>query len=193
MKGFVRKDPLLSLCGLNCGLCPMRLGGHCGGCGFGNQSCKIARCGLEHGGVEYCFQCGEYPCAHYGRPTEFDTFITSQRQLLDLEKARRIGPEAYDREQAEKVRLLELLLAQYNDGRRKTLYCLAVNLLEIEDIRAALAELETSPELARASVKEKAVHLAGRFQRLAEEKGILLKLRKKPIASFRNNGSKGGG
>ena len=180
MKGFVRKDPL---CGLNCGLCPMRLGGHCGGCGFGNQSCKIARCGLEHGGVEYCFQCGEYPCARYGRPAEFDTFITGQRQFLDLEKARRIGPEAYGREQAEKVRLLELLLARYNDGRRKTLYCLAVNLLRVEDIRAALAELETDPELVAAGVKEKAVHLAGRFQKLAEEQGILLKLRKKPKKS----------
>ncbi len=54
MKGFVRKDPYLSLCGLNCKLCSMELGGHCGGCGFGNQSCAIARCGMEHSGVEYC-------------------------------------------------------------------------------------------------------------------------------------------
>ncbi len=59
MKGFKRENRLLSLCGLNCGLCTMKLGGHCGGCGNGNQSCKIARCSLEHGGVEYCFQCPE--------------------------------------------------------------------------------------------------------------------------------------
>lgn len=183
MKGFVRKDPWFSLCGLNCGLCSMKLGGHCGGCGFGNQSCKIARCALEHGGVEYCFRCGEYPCARYRRPTEFDTFITSQRQLPDMEKARKIGPDAYRREQEEKAALLADLLEGYNDGRQKTLYCLAVNLLEIEDIRAALAELEADPKLAAAGVKEKAVHLAGRFRKLAEEKGILLKLRKKPKAS----------
>ena len=30
MKGFIRKNQLFSLCGLNCGLCPMLLGGHCG-------------------------------------------------------------------------------------------------------------------------------------------------------------------
>lgn len=29
MKGFDRKDLLFSLCGLNCGLCSMRLGGYC--------------------------------------------------------------------------------------------------------------------------------------------------------------------
>ncbi len=50
MKGFERENQLLSLCGLNCGLCPMRIGGYCGGCGNGNQSCRIARCSLEQGG-----------------------------------------------------------------------------------------------------------------------------------------------
>ena len=44
MKGFERKNQLFSLCGLNCGLCPMFLGKHCGGCGNGNQSCGIAKC-----------------------------------------------------------------------------------------------------------------------------------------------------
>ena len=46
MKGFERKNQLFSLCGLNCGLCPMRLGNYCGGCGNGNQSCGIAKCSL---------------------------------------------------------------------------------------------------------------------------------------------------
>ena len=54
MKGFERKNQLFSLCGLNCGLCPMLLGNYCGGCGNGNQSCRIAKCSLEHGKIEYC-------------------------------------------------------------------------------------------------------------------------------------------
>ena len=33
MKGFNRQNQLLSLCGLNCGLCPMNLDKHCPGCG----------------------------------------------------------------------------------------------------------------------------------------------------------------
>lgn len=45
MKGFKRNNQLLSLCGLNCGLCPMHIDGYCPGCGggAGNQSCRIAR------------------------------------------------------------------------------------------------------------------------------------------------------
>lgn len=77
MNGFERDNSLLSLCGLNCGLCPMRLGGHCGGCGNGNQSCRIARCSLEHGGVEYCCKCVGYPCEKYERIDEYDSFITT--------------------------------------------------------------------------------------------------------------------
>lgn len=52
MKDFLRQEPLFSLCGLNCGLCTMHLGGHCPGCGggAGNQSCSLARCSLQHAG-----------------------------------------------------------------------------------------------------------------------------------------------
>ena len=35
MKGFNRKNQLFSLCGLNCGLCPMFLNKNCPGCGGG--------------------------------------------------------------------------------------------------------------------------------------------------------------
>ena len=41
--------------------------------------------------------------------------------------------------QGEKAELLEKLLAQYNDGRRKTFCFLAVNLLELPELRAAMA------------------------------------------------------
>ena len=87
MKGFVREDLLFSLCGLNCGLCPMKLDGHCPGCGggAGNQSCKIARCSLEHGAPSYCFQCGEFPCGRYEGADEYDSFITHQNRLADME------------------------------------------------------------------------------------------------------------
>ena len=41
MKGFARAETRFSLCGLNCALCSMQLGGYCPGCGggAGNQSC----------------------------------------------------------------------------------------------------------------------------------------------------------
>lgn len=58
MKGFERKNRYFSLCGLNCALCPMYVGGYCPSCGggAGNQSCRIAKCSIEQGGIEFCFE-----------------------------------------------------------------------------------------------------------------------------------------
>ena len=91
MKGFVRNNQYLSLCGLNCKLCPMNLAGHCSGCGVDNQSCKIAKCSIEHGKIEYCFQCTSFPCDKYAHIDDFDSFITHQNQMNDMEKASQIG------------------------------------------------------------------------------------------------------
>lgn len=173
MKRFTRKNPYLSLCGLNCGLCPMHLGGHCGGCGFGNQSCPIARCSLERGGYEYCHECAKYPCGRYEHIDEKDSFITHRNQKRDLAKARQVGIEAYNAEQAEKRQILEKLLTDYNDGKKKTLFFTAVNLMELEDLKAVLALAET--EYADAPLKAKASAIAKLLQ---QRSSVDLKLRK---------------
>ena len=131
MKGFERKNQLFSLCGLNCGLCPMFLGKHCGGCGNGNQSCGIAKCSLEHGKIEYCYECESYPCEKYRYIDKYDSFITHKRQKADLKMIQDIGVEQYNLQQREKMQILSHLLANYNDGRRKNFFCVTVNLLEI--------------------------------------------------------------
>ena len=71
MKGFEREDQLFSLCGLNCGLCSMHLGGYCPGCGggAGNQACAIARCAMQKEDTPmYCSACSEFPCERYAEP-----------------------------------------------------------------------------------------------------------------------------
>ena len=177
MKGFIRSDRLFSLCGLNCGLCTMRLGSCCPGCGGGegNQGCAIARCSLEHGGIAYCFQCGEYPCARC-QEAEHDSFITYQNRLRDLEKARRMGMDAYWAGQRERSGILRLLLERYNDGRKKTLFALAANLLELEDLREILERL--SEETAQLPLRERAVRAAALCREAAALRGIDLRLRK---------------
>lgn len=178
MKGFERKNQLLSLCGLHCGLCPMRLGKHCGGCGSGNQSCAIAKCSLDQGKIEYCYQCAHYPCEKYDDIEKFDSFITHRGQKSNLEKARRSGIDVYDREQEEKVRILNRLLSDYCDGRRKNFFCVAVNLLEISEIQEALDRIEAEPGSAL-SVREKSQYAADVFREIAARRNIALRLNRK--------------
>lgn len=179
MKGFERKNQLLSLCGLNCGLCPMFLGKHCGGCGNGNQSCAIAKCSMEQGNVEYCFECKCYPCEKYQHIDDFDSFITHKQQKSDLEKVQRIGIDKYNLEQKEKMQILDYLLSSYNDGRRKTFFCVAVNLLELSEIQEAVKQIEANSELSALSVKERSLYVVNVFQGIADKRGLCLKLNKK--------------
>ena len=183
MKNFIRDDLLFSLCGLNCGLCSMNIGGYCSGCGGvgGNQSCKIAKCSLEHGKIAYCNQCESFPCEKYPGEDEFDSFITYRNRYRDFEKLKKIGVEAYQEEQREKVAILKELLENYNDGRKKTLFCLAVNLLELDDLRSVMERIKEEKGL---SLKEKAAHIAGLLQEVSAQRGICLKLRKKPAKGF---------
>ena len=179
MKNFNRNNQLLSLCGLNCGLCPMLLDGHCGGCGNGNQSCKIARCSLEHGSVAYCYECTEYPCEKYESVDQFDSFISHRNQKVDLEKAKTIGIEQYNAEQQEKIQILHTLLDNYNDGRKKTFFCVAVNVLALQELKEILAQIEGNSAFTAMERANQCKFVSGLFEEKAQELGIEFKLRKK--------------
>ena len=181
MKGFVREETRFSLCGLNCCLCSMRLGGYCPGCGggAGNQSCAIAKCSLEHGGVPFCWACPEYPCSRYEDFDDGDSFVPHRNRRQDIAQAREMGLEAYLAQLEEKRAILDNLLAHYNDGRRKTLFNTAVYLLPLEDLRTAMTALNSRPEPAEQSVKERALAAAELLRKAADRRGISLKLNKK--------------
>jgi hypothetical protein len=171
MKDFKRQNPLFSLCGLNCGLCPMFLGKYCGGCGHGSQSCAIARCAAAQGNVEYCFQCPQYPCEKYDHIDDFDSFITHRRQKSDLKRAQSIGIAQYNLEQEEKVRILNELLCHYNDGRKKTLFCTAVNLLELPALRRQSAGFRLTNSLTQCRFGKKAPMLRRSFRKSPAKAG----------------------
>lgn len=182
MKGFTRTETRFSLCGLNCALCPMHLGGYCPGCGggAGNQSCAMAKCSLEHGGVPFCWECPEYPCSRYEGFDDGDSFVPHRNRQQDIAQARKLGLEACLAQLEEKRTILDELLAHYNDGRRKTLFSTAVYLLPLEDLRSVMAALGSRPELAEKPIKERALSAVEMLQETADRRGISLKLNKKP-------------
>jgi hypothetical protein len=180
-----RKYPLFSACGLNCGLCSRyhTVGSSkCPGCageGFSDKhpSCGILSC-CQRKSSEYCYLCADYPCKKYDGVNLSDSFITHKNQLIDLDKARRVGIESYTAELYKKVRILEELLKNHDDGRRKSFLCLAVNLLNLNDINLIMEQIVNEGD-AKAAIKEKSIIAVHAFENIAEQKGISLRLRKK--------------
>lgn len=179
LKGFERENSLLSLCGLNCGLCSMHLGGHCEGCGKNNQSCTLAKCSLQHHQVAYCFECLEYPCEKYQHIDDYDSFITHQNQKANLNKAKKIGIDNYNLEQQEKIKILHYLLDHYNDGRKKTFFCLAVNLLELDELKEGLNKIANYPMLSDLPFPKQCQYVVSVFENIAQRRNIILKLKRK--------------
>ena len=184
-----RKYPQFSACGLNCGLCPRyHTSGNskCPGCAGDGFLTKHPKCGVlscsQHKEIEYCYQCGEFPCKKYDGADQTDSFISHLNQLKDLEKAKNIGINTYSKELNEKISILETLLANYDDGRRKSFFCVAINLLELQDAEKAIEriEFEARPEQ---SIKERATIAVRLIQTIADEQGVSLKLRKKAKTS----------
>lgn len=176
---FKRVDKLFSLCGLNCSLCSSFVRGNCPGCQKGSHCalmCPFVPCSVEHGDVTYCFECEEYPCRHYDGVDEKDSLITHLNQLKDIEKARSIGIEKYHEEQLVKVDILNDFLENYDNGHRDVFFCLAVNLLEIDDLKYVLKQAdEMTVEM---DISEKSDCLKKLLNDCASKRGLTLKLRK---------------
>lgn len=187
MQEYVRQYPLFSLCGLNCALCPRfntEGTSRCPGCGgadfhLKHPACAVITCNRKRDNVEYCFQCSAYPCAKYEEPSGLDSFISYRKVLSDFEKASGEGLEKYAEELCEKAEILEFLLNACNDGRRKSFYCTAVNLLELEDLREICKEIRGRINGQDIDAKDKVALIVSLFEDKAKQKNISFKLRKK--------------
>ncbi len=175
---FNRSDGLFSLCGLNCGLCPMQIRGECSGCFNGStcyKTCPIAPCSVKHGGVDYCFQCEEYPCKRYNGIDRHDSLISHRNQKRDMVKAKKLGIDAYLAEQRAKKSILNRLLTEYDDGKRNVFFCLAVNMLDVDDL---IATIEQADRIAVGMTRQEKANLIQRELHVhAKRKGVPLELR----------------
>lgn len=158
----------------------MNVGGYCAGCGGEgeNHSCSIARCSIEHN-VQFCCDCREYPCERYDGFAQYDSFLPCSRRQKDFERVQGIGLFVYIEELIEKRKILDQLLTDYNDGRRKTFFLTAVYLLDIEEIKEVMGKLNVQSDDSM-SIKDKAGLAVDLFQKVADADGISLKLNKKP-------------
>ncbi|NLY20625.1 MAG: DUF3795 domain-containing protein [Tissierellia bacterium] len=182
---YDRKYPIYSLCGLNCGLCPNyhSTGSFiCPGCGGKDfysvhPKCSIITCAITKD-IEFCHECNEFPCskyAHLDNEIVYDSFISYQNVKNDIVKVRHIGIEAYCDEQNDKIKILEYLLNNYNAGRQKSFFCVAVNLLELSDIKSTLEKIESliNDDM---DIKTKSQIAVNEFKFVANQRNIDIKL-----------------
>lgn len=185
MNEYKRKNASFSLCGLNCCLCPRfhtdgpsRCPG-CGGTDFAlkHPACAVITCNKKHDGVEYCFECSQFPCEKYQKPSKTDSFISYRNVLANFSAAQK-DLKKYSAELNQKVEILLNLLKNYNDGKLKGFYCLAVDLLPLSELSTIMELIDSTQKNNHGDIKQKAKEVADMIKSKAKDLNIELQLRK---------------
>jgi hypothetical protein len=190
----MKKYPTIGACGLDCGLCPRyytvgssRCPGCCGPNFFNKHpSCTYITCCIKKKNLEACAQCEEFPCSKFeswlvGGGGD-DSFLTHKKAHHNLNFIKNQGIEKFIERQRKRIRLLEIMLKHFDDGRSKSFYCIATTLLPITGLELSLNKTEQkirAGKIKSDDIKTKSKILKGFLNNFAAEEGIKLKLRKK--------------
>jgi hypothetical protein len=186
----LKKYSIVGVCGLNCGLCPRyhtagpsRCPGCCGD-GFWEKhpSCGFITCCVKKKGLETCAECSDFDkCQRVARVLDSakhaDSFISYRPVPANFSFIREHGIKEFARLEMEKLKFLEYLLNNYDEGRSKSFYCTSCQLVPLDKLKKTLDQAEAG--ITRETPpKDKAKVVRAAISNMAESLEIDLKLRK---------------
>jgi hypothetical protein len=137
--------------------------------------CPTAKCAVDKKGIEFCWECPQNGgCSRWQKHAEYgrthDSFVSYQKLENNVAFITKNGISAFEKEQQTREQLLRELLAEFNEGRSKSLYCIAANVLEIPELESLLGEARQNSK--GMTIREKAVLVHSLLDKIAAEKGM---------------------
>jgi len=150
----IKKYPTIGVCGLDCGLCPRyyTIGpSRCPGCAgpdFFNKhpSCSFITCCVKKKNLEVCAECSEFLCSkfksheEYQQLKESSSYPSYKKVMPNLNFIKEQGIKKFIEQQKKKMKLLETMMENFNEGRSRSFFCKAVDLLDLTSLESALGE-----------------------------------------------------
>jgi hypothetical protein len=109
-----------------------------------HPSCSFITCAVRNKGLEACSQCADFPCAKFKSEKEYEhvkessSYPPYRKVMANLKAIKEHGIEAFAKQQAKRIKLLERMLANFDDGRSKSCYCRSAALLDLAALESAL-------------------------------------------------------
>jgi hypothetical protein len=177
----------IGVCGLSCRLCPAfyrETKSKCYGCKSEYRmgaACPFHNCAVKKKGIEFCGFCEEKEaCAKWRKHREMgrqrDSILSYQKLEDNISFIQRSGIEEFEKQQKTREQILRAMLKEFNEGRSKTLYCIAATFLDIEELESVLEKARESSK--GLDLKEKSEIMRSLLNEIANRKNYLLKLRK---------------
>jgi len=150
----IKKYPTIGVCGLDCGLCPRYYtvgASRCPGCvgpDFFNKhpSCSFITCCVKKKNLEVCAECSEFPCSKFKSDEEYQqlkesySYPSSKKVIQNLNFIKNYGIEKFIVQQKKRIKLLETMIENFDDGRSRSFFCKVAVLLDITGLRSSLGK-----------------------------------------------------
>jgi hypothetical protein len=186
-----KKYPTIGVCGLDCGLCPRYYTAgpsRCPGCGGPNflnkhPSCSFITCCVKKNNFEVCADCPDFPCSKFKSEKDIQEYEGSSsyppynKIMLNLKFIKEYGIESFIDNQKKRIRLLEKLIQDFDDGRSRSFFCKATALLDINSLEDSLIKAiqkVKSVKIGSTDIKTKAKILKDILNESALKEGIVL-------------------
>lgn len=179
--------PEIGVCGLSCSLCPMyhsKSASRCAGCksvGRMKVGCSFITCAVKKRGIEFCWQCPDNEACErwhehrvWGR--SHDSFVCYQRLESNIDFVEDHGIFAFAADQKRREDLLSEMLAEFNEGRSRSYYCIAATVMDIPEIKEAIAQARDISAGEDVKTRSKALHAI--LDKIAQDRKYSLRLRR---------------
>ena len=144
--------PTIGCCGLDCGLCPrFYTVGHsrCPGCAgpdFFNKhpSCSFITCCVKKKNLEVCAECSDFPCSKFKSDEEYQqlqgssSYPPNKKVMPNLNFIKKHGIEKFIKQQRSRIKSLETMIENFDDGRSRSFFCKAAALLDLTSLTSSL-------------------------------------------------------
>ena len=183
--------PTIACCGLDCGLCPRyytvgpsRCPG-CAGPNFFNKhpSCSFITCCVKKKGLEVCAECSEFPCPkfksneEYQQLQESSSYPSCKKVIPNLNFIKKYGIKKFIEQQRSRIKLLETMIKNFDDGRSRSFFCKAAILLDLTNLTSSLDKATQkikTHNIKQKDIKNKAKILKVTLNEIALKEGVEL-------------------
>jgi hypothetical protein len=191
MNKHVKIYPTIGVCGLDCGLCPRyyTVGpSRCPGCcgpefSSKHPSCSFITCCVKKKNLEVCAECSEFPCSkfksdeEYQQVKESSSYPSYKKVMPNLNFIKEHGIEKFVGQQKKRIKLLETMIVNFDDGRSRSFYCKSAALLDLTTLEnsldKAIKKIKTD-NIKPNDTKTKAKILKGILSEIALKEGVEL-------------------
>lgn len=185
----LKKYSTIGVCGLDCGLCPRYYtvgASRCPGCAgpdFINKhpSCSFITCCVKKKNLEVCAECSEFPCSKFKSDEEYQqlkessSYPSYKKVMPNLNFIKDHGIDKFIEQQKERIKLLETMIENFDDGRSRSFFCKATALLDLINLKSSLDKATNkikTDKLKQNDVKNKAKILKAVLNEIALREGI---------------------